>query len=133
MVNQMLTELEGVKANDRPIYLLAATNLPDAVDPAILSRFDDRIEIPLPDPAQRQQLLRIFIGRRKVDFDVDELVAAIAPETSHMGGRDLRKLVERATQKAVGRALKAGTPGNVVLTRDDVLGALGGTKGAGTG
>ena len=121
IVNQLLQEMDGVKANDRHVYVLAATNRPEAVDEAVRSRLKDTIEIPNPDRGQREQLFRLFIGQRKTDFDVDEVAAELARRTNNIGGRDITAIVERALQEAATRAIAAGTSENVILTRADLL------------
>ncbi len=126
IVTQMLQELDGVRKSERHVFVLAATNLPELVDPAILSRFEERIEIPNPGPDQRRLLFRMFLGKQhRVDFDA----AAMADElTSRCGGdisgRDIRSLVRRASHHAVQRALKAGTPDQIVLSREDLVSQL---------
>ena len=121
IVNQLLQEMDGVKANDRHVYVLAATNRPEAVDDAVRSRLKDMVEIPNPDRAQREQLFRLFLGKRKTNFDVDVVAAELARRTSNIGGRDITAIVERALQEAVTRAIADGTSENVVLTREDLL------------
>jgi SpoVK/Ycf46/Vps4 family AAA+-type ATPase len=61
---QMLQELDGIKTTDqRPVFVFASTNRPELIDPAILERFTERIEIPLPGAVERHQLLKIFVGK----------------------------------------------------------------------
>lgn len=122
IVTQMLQELDGVKKSERHVFVLAATNHPDQVDSAILSRFPERIEIPNPGPEERRRLFRIALGKQpRGNFDVDELADELSRIAGNVSGRDIQSLVVRASQLAVQRALKAGTPDQVVLTRDDVL------------
>jgi AAA+ superfamily predicted ATPase len=60
---QLLQELDGMKtSNDRPIFVFASTNRKDLIDPAILQRFTEHIEIALPSVHERFHLLRLFIG-----------------------------------------------------------------------
>lgn len=121
IVTQLLTELDGAKKSDRHVFLLAATNLPEQVDPAILSRFDQKVEVPLPDPDQRRQLFEVAIKKKKTDFDVAEVAAELARLTGKLGGRDIFKLVERASQHAIERARQAGSIESVVLAREDLM------------
>jgi SpoVK/Ycf46/Vps4 family AAA+-type ATPase len=121
IVNQLLQEMDGIKATDRHVYVLAATNRPETVDEALRSRLKDTIEIPNPDREQRQQLFRLFMGKLKTDFDADEMAAELARRTNNVGGRAISAIIERAAQEAVNRAIAQGTPDNVVLTRADVL------------
>src|ERR1700736_2455913 len=61
---QLLQELDGIKTTDaRPVFVLASTNRLELIDPAILERFTERIEIPLPGENERWLLLEIFIGK----------------------------------------------------------------------
>jgi transitional endoplasmic reticulum ATPase len=119
IVNQFLQELDGVRTTDRHVFLLAATNIPDAIDPAVLSRFGDRIEIPRPDEPQRTRLFRLFLGKQRTDFDVDEVAAMLARRHDGLSGREIGNIVKNASQLAVRRAIRAGTPEQVMLTRTD--------------
>ncbi|MGA8093393.1 MAG: AAA family ATPase [Steroidobacteraceae bacterium] len=121
IVNQLLQEMDGIKSTDRHVYVLAATNRPEAVDEAVRSRLKDLIEIPNPDAEQRQQLFRLFLGKLKTDFDADQMAAELARRTNNIGGRAISGIVERAAQEAVNRAIGQGTPDRVVLTREDVM------------
>ena len=121
IVNQLLQEMDGIKSTDRHVYVLAATNRPGTVDGALRSRLKDTIEVPNPGLEQRQQLFRLFLGKLKTDFNADEMAAELAKRTNNLGGRAISAIVERAAQEAVNRAIAAGTPDNVVLTREDVM------------
>ena len=119
MVNQLLQEMDGVKKSERHVFVLAATNLPASVDPAVLSRFEDQIEIPHPDLEQRERLINLFLGKLPVDFDRGTVAAELAEATEGLGGRDLRNHVQKASQKAIRRA--GGNPRNAKLSREDLL------------
>jgi SpoVK/Ycf46/Vps4 family AAA+-type ATPase len=121
IVNQLLQEMDGIKQTDRHVYVLAATNRPEAVDEAVRSRLKDAIEIPNPDREQRQQLFRLFLGKLRTDFDADAMAAELAKRTNNIGGRAISGIVERAAQEAVNRAIAQGTADRVVLTREDLL------------
>ena len=121
IVNQLLQEMDGIKQTDRHVYVLAATNRPEAVDEAVRSRLKDAIEIPNPDREQRQQLFRLFLGKLKTSFDADEMAAELARRTSNIGGRAISGIVERAAQEAVNRAISQGTSDKVILMREDLL------------
>jgi transitional endoplasmic reticulum ATPase len=122
IVNQLLQEMDGVKKSERHVFVLAATNLPDALDEAVLSRFPERIEIPNPDAEQRARLFRIFFGKLPVGFDRDALAEELAHRADGLGGRDIRNVVQKASQKAIHRA--GGNPKAAQLSREDLLGAL---------
>jgi SpoVK/Ycf46/Vps4 family AAA+-type ATPase len=121
IVNQTRTELDGAKKDDRFVFVLAAANNPERIDEPILSRFNERIEIPNPDPDQRRRLLKMMISKSQVDFDVDQVAAELAVLTNNYGGRDLASLVKNASQLSVQRALDADAAEHVVLTRGDLM------------
>ena len=113
IVGQLLQELDGVKAMTEKVFVVAATNLLESVDPAILSRFPRRIQIPLPDGPSRKRLLEILL--RKVNHTLSEAdFSRLADATEGKSGRDLRSLVEKAQNHAVARALE---PGGVPLVQ----------------
>jgi SpoVK/Ycf46/Vps4 family AAA+-type ATPase len=122
IVNQLLQEMDGVKKSERHVFVLAATNLPDAIDQAVLSRFPDRIEIPHPDEAQRARLFRMFLGKLPVAFDRDALAGELALRSDGLGGRDIRSIVQKASQKAIQRA--GGNPKAAQLSREDLVAAM---------
>jgi SpoVK/Ycf46/Vps4 family AAA+-type ATPase len=125
IVTQMLQELDGVKKSERPVFVLAATNHPAQVDAAILSRFEEKIEIPNPDRAQRARMFRLFFARQPgLDFEPDAMADELAGRCGEISGRDIRSLVRRAQQHAVQRAIRAGTPDHIVLGREDLLAVL---------
>ncbi|MET0658261.1 MAG: AAA family ATPase, partial [Steroidobacteraceae bacterium] len=122
IVNQLLQEMDGVKKSERHVFVLAATNLPNAVDAAVLSRFGDQIEIPHPDVEQRTRLVQVFLGKLPIDFDRNAAAIELAEATDGLGGRDLRSLIQKASQKAIRRA--GGSPRNAKLTREDLLSSV---------
>lgn len=122
IVNQLLQEMDGVKKSERHVFVLAATNLPDALDEAVLSRFSERVEIPNPDAEQRARLFRMFLGKLPVGFDRDALAEELAQRSEGLGGRDIRNAVQKASQKAIRRA--GGNPKMAQLSREDLLGVL---------
>ncbi|MDL0429809.1 AAA family ATPase [Marinobacter sp. TBZ242] len=121
IVTQMLQELDGVKSNDAHVFLLAATNIPDAIDSAILSRLPEKIQIPLPGEAERERLFALFLKDIKnTRFDVETATRILASHYSRVSGRDIRGIVDNAQQKAVRRALQEGTPDNIVVFMEDL-------------
>jgi SpoVK/Ycf46/Vps4 family AAA+-type ATPase len=124
IVNELLTQMDGVKKTTGTVFVLAATNHLDQIDPAVRSRFEDKLEIPNPGAEERQRMIATFLAKRRVDFDVPTIAEQAAALTDGLSGRDLMSLVRRASQASMDRALDAGTPGNVVMTRDDLLGQL---------
>jgi cell division protease FtsH len=101
-LNQMLSEMDGFEATEG-IVMMAATNRPDILDPALLrpGRFDRQVVVPLPDLEERLPILNVHIKGKKVSPDVDlELVARGTPG---MSGADLANLVNEAALHAVRR------------------------------
>jgi len=105
-LNQLLVELDGFDANVG-VILMAATNRPEILDPALLrpGRFDRQVLVDRPDKAGRADILRIYLDRVETTEEIDaEKVAAM---TAGMVGADLANLVNEAALLAV-RAGKAG-------------------------
>ena len=94
-LNQLLVEMDGVESNDG-VILLAATNRPDVLDPALLrpGRFDRQIVVDAPDVRGREQILRIHT--RKIPLGTDVRLDIIAKGTPGMAGADLANLVNEA-------------------------------------
>jgi SpoVK/Ycf46/Vps4 family AAA+-type ATPase len=119
IVSQLLQEMDGVKRSERHVFVLAATNLLDSIDAAVLSRFEERIEMPNPDELQRRKLFGLFLAKLPVDFDRETIAAELAGPCQDLGGREIRNIVHKASQKAIRRA--AGNPKNALLSREDLL------------
>ncbi len=94
-LNQLLVEMDGFEGNEG-VIIIAATNRPDVLDPALLrpGRFDRQVVVPLPDVRGREQILRIHIGKIKAHKDVD--VSIFARATPGFSGADLANLVNEA-------------------------------------
>ncbi len=94
-LNQILTEMDGFSGNEG-VVVVAATNRPEILDPALLraGRFDRKIHINPPDRTGRAQILGVHTRGVPLDDDVD--VAALASETAGMVGADLKNLVNEA-------------------------------------
>jgi SpoVK/Ycf46/Vps4 family AAA+-type ATPase len=119
IVGQLLQEMDGIQAQDSQVFLLAATNHPDNVDRAILSRFRETLAIPLPDKEGRLRLLTIMLGKKRLGFDLEENVAGLTARTEGMSGRDLQNYVGRAEQSALIRAVNNGGPQHFSLQVED--------------
>jgi SpoVK/Ycf46/Vps4 family AAA+-type ATPase len=121
IVGQLLQELDGIQSRDSEVFLLAATNHLDQIDPAVLSRFQERILIPLPDLDSRERLLTVLLQKKRLAFDVAEGSHTLATmsEGRGMSGRDLKSWIGRAEQKALLRAIATGGPQHFALTLDD--------------
>jgi cell division protease FtsH len=94
-LNQLLVEMDGFESNEG-VILIAATNRPDVLDPALLrpGRFDRRIVVPRPDVKGREGILRVHAKRVPVSTEVD--LATIAKGTPGFSGADLESLVNEA-------------------------------------
>jgi len=98
-LNQLLVEMDGFEENDG-VIIVAATNRPDVLDPALLrpGRFDRQVIVPVPDVLGRQKILEIYADKTKMRDDVDmEIVARGTPGFS---GADLENLVNEAALMA---------------------------------
>jgi transitional endoplasmic reticulum ATPase len=103
MVNQLLTEMDGVESLER-VIVIAATNRPDILDEALLrpGRFDVIVEIPLPDKESRLDILKIHTKEMPLkDVDVEKLV----DETEGFSGADLKALAREAGLIAIRKNL----------------------------
>ncbi len=104
-LNQMLSEMDGFETAEG-IVILAATNRPDILDPALLrpGRFDRQIVVPLPEFSERRAILDVHARDKRIGQDVDLDVMARA--TPGMSGADLANLVNEAALVAVRRGSK---------------------------
>ncbi len=98
-LNQLLVEMDGFEDNDG-VIIIAATNRPDVLDPALLrpGRFDRQVIVPVPDVKGREKILEIYGKKTKLAADVD--MAVIARGTPGFSGADLENLVNEAALMA---------------------------------
>ena len=101
-LNQMLAEMDGFETTEG-IVILAATNRPDILDPALLrpGRFDRQIVVPLPEADERLAILKVHSRDKRIGTDVD--LDTMAKATPGMSGADLANLVNEAALFAVRR------------------------------
>ncbi|MFI5257794.1 MAG: ATP-dependent zinc metalloprotease FtsH [Gemmatimonadales bacterium] len=101
-LNQLLVEMDGFESNDG-VILIAATNRPDVLDPALLrpGRFDRQIVVDAPDLRGREGILKVHLRNKPVGGDVD--ITTLARGTPGMAGADLANLVNEAALLAVRR------------------------------
>ena len=99
-MNQLLTEMDGFDAS-KGVVILAATNRPDSLDPALLrpGRFDRRIPVELPDLKGREEILKVHAKKVRIGDDID--FNAIARAASGASGAELANMVNEAALRAV--------------------------------
>ena len=99
-LNQMLSEMDGFEATEG-IVMMAATNRPDILDPALLrpGRFDRQVVVPLPEITDRRQILDVHVRHKRLANDVD--LDLVARGTPGMSGAELANLVNEAALHAV--------------------------------
>ena len=119
-LNQMLAEMDGFEATEG-IVMMAATNRPDILDPALLrpGRFDRQIVVPLPDLEERLPILKVHCKDKRIGPDVDLMV--VARGTPGMSGADLANLVNEAALHAVRRSGSSVAMMDFDAARDRVL------------
>ena len=102
VISSLLTELDGLagKSDKRYVLTIAATNIPWLLDKAILSRFEKKIFVPLPDERARESILRIHLEHQGIESDVSYKELAVM--TEGYSGREL----ERISQEVVSRTIR---------------------------
>jgi cell division protease FtsH len=119
-LNQLLVEMDGFESNEG-VILIAATNRPDVLDPALLrpGRFDRRVVVNRPDVRGREEILRVHMRRVPVGDEVDPSV--IARGTPGFSGADLESLVNEAALLAARRDQDVVTMDDFEAAKDKVL------------
>ena len=119
-LNQLLVEMDGFEGSDG-VIVIAATNRPDVLDPALLrpGRFDRQVHVPLPDIRGREQILKVHM--RKVPIDEDVNANIIARGTPGFSGADLANLVNEAALFAARASRKTVTMEQFEMAKDKVL------------
>lgn len=103
VVNTLLTELDGLGSSRNGIYVIAATNRPDTIDPAILrpGRLETRLFVNLPSPTERVEILRTLV--RNLDIEFGEDLRELAENCEGFSGADMGSLLRRAGYSAIKR------------------------------
>jgi len=120
-LNQLLVEMDGFDKNEG-VIIVAATNRPDVLDPALLrpGRFDRQVVVPVPDVKGRQQILEIYGNKTKsMDENVD--MAIIARGTPGFSGADLENLINEAALMAAREDAKKITRDMLDRAKDKIL------------
>ena len=96
-LNQLLVEMDGFESNDG-VILIAATNRPDVLDPALLrpGRFDRQVVVDLPDARGREGIIKVHLDKRKVPLREDVDITKLGKGTPGLSGADLENLVNEA-------------------------------------
>jgi transitional endoplasmic reticulum ATPase len=116
LINQFLSELDGVESSNEGVLILAATNAPWHLDPAFRrpGRFDRILFVPPPDTIARASILRLLCrGKPVQDVDYEHL----ARKTENLSGADLAAVVDLAVEAKLREAMKSGIP-KPLVTKD---------------
>lgn len=128
VLSQFLSEMDGIEEMNG-VFVLAATNRPDMVDPALrrYGRFEQTIEVGLPDQASRKAILHVHLQNRPLaeKFDLDEL----ADRTDGFSGADLASICSMAARSSIRRVVEQTKSGElaaatVLITRQDIFDSL---------
>ena len=119
-LNQLLVEMDGFDGNDG-VIVIAATNRPDVLDPALLrpGRFDRQVVVDLPDLRGREQILKVHMKKVPLSKDVDPLV--IARGTPGFSGADLANLINEAALFAARYSDKKVDQNHLDLAKDKIM------------
>ncbi|MCD5384618.1 MAG: ATP-dependent zinc metalloprotease FtsH [Candidatus Pacebacteria bacterium] len=115
-LNQILVEMDGFEPNEK-VIVVAATNRPDVLDPALLrpGRFDRRVVVELPDKDAREEILKLHMKKKKTESDVD--IKVVSGRTPGFSGADLSNLANEAAIFAVTNKRKK-------VSQADLLGSI---------
>ncbi len=119
-LNQLLVEMDGFEGNEG-VIVIAATNRPDVLDPALLrpGRFDRQVYVPLPDIRGREQILKVHMRKVPIDDDVDASI--IARGTPGFSGADLANLNNEASLFAARANLRTVKMEQFELAKDKII------------
>ena len=119
-LNQLLVEMDGFESNEG-VILIAATNRPDVLDPALLrpGRFDRQVVVPVPDIRGREKILEVHVRRIPLDDNVD--LSTVARGTPGFSGADLENLVNEAALMAARKNKDKVDLSDLEAAKDKVL------------
>jgi cell division protease FtsH len=119
-LNQLLVEMDGFEANEG-VILIAATNRPDVLDPALLrpGRFDRQVVVPNPDVVGREKILKVHMRKVPLASDVDPKI--IARGTPGFSGADLANLVNEAALMAARKGKRSVAMSEFEYAKDKVM------------
>ena len=119
-LNQLLVEMDGFETNDG-VIIVAATNRPDVLDPALLrpGRFDRQVIVPVPDVGGRQKILKIYAKKTKMAANVD--LETLARGTPGFTGADLENLVNEAALMAARTGAKEINLDLLEMAKDKIM------------
>ncbi|MGE0868319.1 MAG: 26S protease regulatory subunit [Kofleriaceae bacterium] len=122
LVSQFLSEMDGFVKNNAGVLILAATNVPWAIDPAFRrpGRFDRVLFVPPPDRVARAGILKLLLAGRPTDDTID--IEAVAARTSQFSGADLESVIDTAADRAIADSLTSNA--EVPISQPHLLGAL---------
>jgi cell division protease FtsH len=119
-LNQLLVEMDGFDSKEG-VIILAATNRPDVLDPALLrpGRFDRQVVVAMPDIKEREDILKIYAGKIPLDNNVD--LGRVARATPRMSGADIENLVNEAALYAARKNKERVEMSDFEEARDKIL------------
>ena len=126
IIDQLLTEIEGIDSDTHNMLIIGETNMPWDVDPAFKrpGRFDKVIFVPPPDKKAREAILKLKMSDRPQEAQIDYNL--IADKTELYSGADLENVVETATENVLSEILKSGKERPVSTT--DLVRAVDSTR-----
>jgi cell division protease FtsH len=119
-LNQLLVEMDGFDTEDN-VIIIAATNRPDVLDPALLrpGRFDRHVVVDNPDVRAREEILKVHAKKVKIDIDVD--LSIIAKGTPGLSGADLASIINEAALFAARKKKKSVDLSDVEDAKDKIM------------
>jgi SpoVK/Ycf46/Vps4 family AAA+-type ATPase len=121
IISQMLQEMDGIVDQHRQVFVLAATNLPENIDASILSRFTERLTVPLPDLESRVRMLKVLFVQARIDSLFSSDYPLLGELSSGMSLRGIRNWLALAQRQAVSRAVRNGGSAAYSMVREDLL------------